>query len=124
MRPRVRLGFPAPARLAGHLRAALAGKVDVVAPGDDPDGSFDAIVAWRLPEALLSAAGDGLRLCVSPGADVAQLLEALRTRPGVRVANCHGNAHHTAESAVALLLAAMKDIPRHDAAVRTGREAP
>ncbi len=72
-------------------------------------------------DAVLEAAAS-LRVIARVGVGVDSIDLASATRRGVAVCTTHGtNATTTAEHAVALMLAALRRVPEHDAAVRRGR---
>ncbi len=80
----------------------------------------DVLVAWIVTADLLDAAPD-LKLVIIPAAGVDNQISVLRTRPGIRIVNSHGNTSHAAQHALALLLALTNRVPFFDRHMRLGR---
>jgi phosphoglycerate dehydrogenase-like enzyme len=106
-----------------QLLAALDDSVDVTW-GDAPSAATRVLVGGRPTSEHLLACPLLERLIV-PWAGVPPAIgDAARQRPGLRVHNLHHNAAATAETAVALLLAAAKCLVPQDAALRRGDWSP
>lgn len=133
-RPQVLFAWRVPDTLRDHLRGALAddGTAELVVPDDVTEDALcaraataDAIVGWRVPEAVLRAA-PRLRVLINPGAGVQAVVPVVRSvnaeraRP-IALVNGHGNAAFTAQGAVALLLALANRVVAHDRWLRAGR---
>ncbi len=102
------------------LRDRLVPEVELNVSKTIPEpADFDVLVAGRpAPEQL--DVSPRLRTVVIPWAGVAPaLVSALAERPQITLHNIHHNAAPTAEYAVALLLAAAKDVCPADAQMRT-----
>ncbi len=94
--------------------------------GDSPPPAveYDVLVSGRPDEALLSASAN-LRAVVIPWAGVSRKVrDLLLARPHIAVHNLHHNAAATAEMAVALMLAAAKNLVPLDRALRAGDWRP
>lgn len=133
-RPRVLFAWRVADALRARLTRALAdgGTAELVFPGDPTDERLmaavvhaDAIVGWRVPEAVLRAA-PRLRVLINPGAGVQAVVPVLRAvnadrAEPIALVNGHGNAAFTAQGAVALLLALANRVVAHDRWLRAGR---
>lgn len=116
--------------LRRHLEARLAGVVELIFAGNaDEDElmrlapSVAMMVGWRPPLEFLRAASK-LGLFVNPGAGVHHLLPVFRELAAERsilLTNSHGNAGHTAQHAVALLLALCNRVVSHHEWMKEGR---
>jgi len=102
------------------LRARLSPGVELTVSKELPEpAEFAVLVAGRPSPEQLDASLD-LRTVVIPWAGVAPaVVKALAARPRMTLHNIHHNAAPTAEYAVALLLAAAKDVCPADAQMRT-----
>lgn len=103
----------------GALEGALEPSVSVTFGLDVPEpGSVQILVSGRPPEGLLDSM-TALERIVVPWAGIPPALPGLLAgRPGIAVHNLHHNAPPTAETAVALLLAAAKRLVPMDRALR------
>ncbi len=109
-----------------YLRARLDARVELLEPASYAD--VDLAAAAEGADALLGGAVSGgvlaraskLKLLQVPWTGVDTLDFPLLKKHGVTVCNSHSNADAVAEYALALLLAAVKSIPLHDASLRQG----
>ena len=98
------------------LREAVA-DVEILTDGDDPAGS--TVLIDGRPSAEMLDSFLGLQTVIVPFAGVPEpTLQLVKERPRLRLHNLHHNASATAETAVALLLAAAKLVPSMDAKMR------
>ena len=95
-------------------------KVDLTWSSDLPSERADIeVLIARLPSAALLDSLPALKSVIVPFAGPTELAKQLvRERPHLALHNSHFNAASTAELAVALLLAASKSVPAHDASFR------
>lgn len=132
-RPRVLFAWEVPPALRTRLEARIGARCAaelVFLDAQDEEALLaaapgaDAIVGWRVPRAVLEAAGR-LRVLINPGAGVQHIAPLLaevnrdRDRP-IALVNGHGNAELTAQGGVALLLALANRVPPHDRWLREG----
>lgn len=109
---------PADDHLA-HLRAALRDDIGLTHGPDLPDPpDYQVLVAGRPSQAMLTASPH-LHSLVIPFAGVPAITqERLREHPHIAIYNLHHNATSAAEYAVALLLAAAKNLVAADQVFR------
>lgn len=133
-RPRVVLAWRVADALRAHLEAALGadGTAELIVPDDLSEAGLlaaaataEAIVGWRVPEAVLLGA-ERLRVLINPGAGVQAVVPVVRAvnarrEAPIALVNGHGNAAFTAQGAVALLLALANRVVAHDRWLRAGR---
>lgn len=88
--------------------------------GPDPDPETTIwVTGSAAPEAIENL--PGLKSIIVPWAGVPEkLIAAIQSHPNVSLHNLHHNADATAEMALALLLAASRQIPRADRQIREG----
>lgn len=103
----------------GRLRDAVAGRV-AVAFGPEPGPDTQVLVSGRPSLEMVDACPHLERLVVPWAGIPPAILTAVEHRPALRVHNLHHNGAATAETAVALVLAAAKRLVPHDRALRTG----
>lgn len=108
------------------LREHVSPRIEFVVPdGYGPEALIRAapgveIFLGDVPDATVLDAARELRLIQIPWTGVDQVdFDSLRTRP-LQVCNSHSNSRSVAELGMALLLACLKQIPAHDAALRRG----
>jgi phosphoglycerate dehydrogenase-like enzyme len=114
------LGDPSPEQLE-QLRAQLDGSVDLTSGRSTLEGSsFEILISGR-PQAADLESSPHLRAVIVPWAGIPQETGLLLKRfPHIALHNLHHNAAATAETAVALLLAAAKLVVPMDQALRRG----
>lgn len=112
------MGYPGPQSPAviDALEAQVADGI-VMVRGESPE-ACDILVDGRPSDPVLDV-NPGLKSVVIPFAGVpGATLQAVRARGGLTLHNLHHNAPETAETALALLLAAARDVVPMDRALR------
>lgn len=105
-------------RFVARLTASLDDRVELAI--GTPPSAYDILVAGRPSQAELTGS-DRLQALVIPFAGVPERTRLLlATYPDLPVHNLHHNAAPTAEMAMALLLAAAKEVVPGDRALRSG----
>ena len=109
-----------------YLRERVSPRIEFVVPdGYGPEALIRAapgaeIFLGDVPDATVLDAARELRLIQIPWTGVDQVdFDSLRTRT-FQICNSHSNSRSVAELGMALLLACLKQIPSHDAALRRG----
>ena len=99
------------------LREALDPRVGLTCGEDPPDellARVDVLITGHVTPELLDRAPRARAVIIPYAGPPLATLETMAARPGVTLHNLHHNAQATAEMAMALLLAAAKNIvPRH-----------
>ena len=120
----MRVYFPDPPspEVLAELRTAAGESIQVLS--EEQPGDYEVLIEGRPDVALLNA--PSLRALIVPFAGVPlSTLELLKARPEIAGYNLHHNAADTADMALALLLAAAKQVVPMDQALRrkdwTGR---
>lgn len=116
---------PREAELLRTFREWLSPQVHLTLGPEMPAApAYHILVAGRPTRAQLEASAN-LRAVIVPWAGIPEeTLALLREFPGIQLHNLHHNAAPTAETALALLLAAAKHIVPFDKALRTGDWTP
>lgn len=98
--------------------------VDGAVISQDPEAETEILIDARVDEAELNSCPN-LRTVIIPFAGVPQaVLDIIRRHPHLSLHNLHHNAGDTAETAVALLLAAAKSIVPFDQSLRRNDWSP
>lgn len=106
-----------------HLESSLDPEIQMTW-GEEPPSTTQVLVGGR-PQLEHVSACPGLQRLIVPWAGVPPAIgAAIEARPELRVHNLHHNASATAETAVALLLAAAKRVVTHDQSLRKGDWTP
>jgi len=118
----VRIWFPKP--YDDGVIEALRALVPAHTVSRDPSSDAEMLIEGRPDEAMLDE-GSGLKWVVVPFAGVPHAtIDLIRSRPDITLHNLHHNAPHTAETALALLFAAAKQIVPMDQAMRRNDWGP